>query len=180
MSIDLKCCPFCSSSSLDITDGDFEGAITCNGCGAMIRCRSNKNGRPILSVIERWNIRAKSSEQPVEQPKALTLEYLKNLGADPKVQDAIRNPANPFSVAWHKREEEHRKALAEVTKRESGWQPIETAPKDGTAIMIVSDFSDLHIDEASFTNGQWWSNKLDIPVTPEWWMPLPKKPHGKR
>lgn len=43
--------------------------------------------------------------------KPLTLQYLKSLIADPEVLDAVRNPKDPFSVAWHKREKEHKQAL---------------------------------------------------------------------
>jgi hypothetical protein len=46
------------------------------------------------------------------KPDGDVVAKIKAFKADPTVHDAVHNPADPYSVAWHKREEEHRQALA--------------------------------------------------------------------
>lgn len=67
----------------------------------------------ILDVVKPY-----LAQSEIVKPVQLTSEYLKGLQADPKVHDAILNPADPFSAAWHKREEDHRSALKRATMRE--------------------------------------------------------------
>ena len=75
------------------------------------------------------------------------------------------------------------------------WQPIETAPKDGTEVLVMY----VHIDTQIVHNGfymhdeddpketGWWSYyqsecsriKLDEWMTPTHWMPLPAAPQPK-
>jgi hypothetical protein len=87
------------------------------------------------------------------------------------------------------------------------WQPIETAPRDGTAILIFEpnghygsmtssemprDFeggfyrSDdprlIHYDDYRFAIGYWtpryrWGNRNCADVNPTHWQPLPAPPH---
>jgi hypothetical protein len=75
------------------------------------------------------------------------------------------------------------------------WQPIETAPKDGTSIIVMYLHCDTQIVHAAFwleeyesdeidETGWWtydWSevsrSKMDYHYTPTHWMPLP--PHPK-
>ncbi len=65
-----------------------------------------------------------------EQPVGLTLASLKMLGADPKVQDAVRDPTNPFSIAWHKREKEHRAIIAAMSEGKAVEQPVDISLSD--------------------------------------------------
>lgn len=61
------------------------------------------------------------------------------------------------------------KAYAQ-TQGQSNWQPIETAPKDGTEVLLLSTNSKRDI--AMYCNGVWldgYSNDVD----PTHWMPLP-------
>lgn len=66
------------------------------------------------------------------------------------------------------------------------WQPIETAPKDGTEILLYFRFG--HIENGSFVKdrlgyGQWntfyrthCSSRWETPYEPSHWMPLPTPP----
>ena len=84
------------------------------------------------------------------------------------------------------------------------WQPIETAPKDGTAILVWFDFATVSIVHIAWyrsaeeweNSGQycgwgtfkdwigWWcypehsitQKKLEGPTNPTHWMPLPEPP----
>ena len=58
------------------------------------------------------------------------------------------------------------------------WQPIETAPKDGTVIQL---FDPDHFKESSgqfmgnYDEG-WYSEHYDWILNPTHWMPLPEPP----
>jgi uncharacterized protein DUF551 len=67
----------------------------------------------------------------------------------------------------------------------SEWQPIETAPIDGTDILVCMTHN-LSADEWETIQwvdyqipGAYWpvfSNRVDIPFPPTHWMPLPEPP----
>lgn len=79
----------------------------------------------------------------------------------------------------------------------SEWQPIETAPKDGTRILLHTRWDGDEITPDAFDEVQigWWDdgNALDDPASiwhrparweldkvgdPIHWMPLPEPPHA--
>lgn len=67
----------------------------------------------------------------------------------------------------------------------TGWQPIETAPRDGTDILVCMTYN-LGPDE--WETIQWvdwqrdpyvwpiYRTRIDIPFPPSHWMPLPAAP----
>lgn len=60
------------------------------------------------------------------------------------------------------------------------WQPIETAPKDGSRILLWFDGEPGHVDLLSWTgtswsNGDTYENVFHGEV-PTAWMPLPEPP----
>jgi len=68
------------------------------------------------------------------------------------------------------------------------WQPIETAPKDGTWILVYksfylygSDDSEWYVDKyiVRWDNECWNISMDDIIVSPTHWMSLPKSPTQK-
>lgn len=66
----------------------------------------------------------------------------------------------------------------------SEWQPIETAPKDGTEIIIFGSRVYFHPVMARYENDGWWvpDAPLECPWTelasePTHWQPLPDPPH---
>lgn len=69
------------------------------------------------------------------------------------------------------------------------WQPIDTAPKDGTIVLVVAKFynilnlknPDLSIRPAKYStfDGYWrvtFPINEDININPDYWMPLPEMP----
>lgn len=70
----------------------------------------------------------------------------------------------------------------------SEWQPIETAPKDGTEVLVWalwidpdtdsfgsgSTFHKARIDK--WVRGAWWRTKQSPHMQPTHWMPLPEPP----
>jgi hypothetical protein len=59
------------------------------------------------------------------------------------------------------------------------WQPIETAPKDGTKVLIVDD--DGVVDVAAYLIGKrygYWDTETFC--CPTHWMPLPPPPNYER
>ena len=60
-----------------------------------------------------------------------------------------------------------------------GWQPIETAPKDGTSILgyWLGGQHDCAIHATKFIRGRWWATNEDFPQRePTHWQPLPAPP----
>ena len=70
----------------------------------------------------------------------------------------------------------------EAAMRDDGWQPIETAPKDGTDILIGGD----HGYSGGVLQAEWGITRLGHPAgwvdmegdtyNPTHWMPLPAAP----
>jgi hypothetical protein len=57
------------------------------------------------------------------------------------------------------------------------WQPIETAPKDGSPVLAFDgeDIAVVTYYHASDTLG-WWEVIYDVEFDPTHWMPLPPAP----
>lgn len=59
------------------------------------------------------------------------------------------------------------------------WQSIETAPHDGTHIIVPSQWTGMEIDEVCYDetlpSGQaWWSCKIEQSIDePSCWLPIP-------
>lgn len=66
------------------------------------------------------------------------------------------------------------------------WQPIETAPRDGTVILAYwpsSSWGDgyTYIHPVVFYDGQWihdWDRDEETTLDPTHWMPLPTPPQS--
>lgn len=80
-------------------------------------------------------------------------------------------------------------ALRAATAPQDGWQPIETAPKDGTLIWLIEDgkplgllvahhVSGFWVPDARYQSGGYWAAVDSANVLhPSHWMPLPAAPH---
>ena len=64
---------------------------------------------------------------------------------------------------------------------EGQWRPIETAPKDGTRVLLLRSheegFDSKRIGVGYWKNETWWSTRPGMP--PSHWLPLPAPPEGK-
>ncbi|HEY6861695.1 MAG TPA: hypothetical protein VI358_18160 [Pseudolabrys sp.] len=84
---------------------------------------------------------------------------------------------------WQQEFQRLQSRIAELEKAQA-WQDIETAPKDGTHVLIWgraivnNQVSKFHIREAWFVprNAYWHCADNLGRVSPEAWMPLPKPP----
>ena len=58
----------------------------------------------------------------------------------------------------------------------SGWQPIETAPSDGSRILVVGGRWEW--PEIALADGEWWLQRARAGsiVGPTHWMPIPTPP----
>jgi len=76
------------------------------------------------------------------------------------------------SISWERRIEERRFICASC-KRQL-WQPIETAPKDDTDVLVLCDGE---IVIGCFAGGMWWLEQTTYEKRdPTHWMPLPELP----
>lgn len=79
-------------------------------------------------------------------------------------------------------------AAALEAAREDAWQPIETAPKDGTRVLLWYEWNVLPV-VGDFRHGRWWSvhslggnlaykqgMDLEEVLRPTYWRPLPAPP----
>ena len=69
--------------------------------------------------------------------------------------------------------------LAKAEQRVAEWQPIDTAPKDGTVIMVAEETEPGFWEyEQSFYSHTWEFGGGSCTNNPTHWMPLPKAPSG--
>jgi len=94
-------------------------------------------------------------------------------------------PANPNRTALRISHQEGGGVFVSETVCVSltDWQPIETAPKDGTPVLVFCPSYDLQIVVARYGNPYWFlaycgtaAEDADLHETPTHWMPLPPPP----
>ncbi|WP_324695432.1 DUF551 domain-containing protein [Novosphingobium sp. RL4] len=109
-------------------------------------------------------------------------------------RDAVSFRADPLSVALRQWIDAGEEALAAVENPDgpvpAKWQPIETAPKDGSGIIVIDMTAPLpEAGQAWFKHGVWTAVCPDGAIaleaevyramawpTPTHWMPLPSAP----
>jgi len=90
----------------------------------------------------------------------------------------IENGSCPESIAPH-----IDTILALLDKEiDGGWQPIDTAPKDGTRVLLYDPYNG--VGDGYYCNIRWWHYECgDDWYSEEWnpthWMPLPTTPKGE-
>jgi hypothetical protein len=79
------------------------------------------------------------------------------------------------SISWERRIEESRYICASCKR--PLWQPIETAPRDGTELMLCD--RDGSVYTGSYEAPYWWIDQWMPPMMdrdPPYWMHLPEPP----
>ena len=85
------------------------------------------------------------------------------------------------SISWERRIEERRFICASCKR--PLWQPIETAPKDGTTILVYGAWiCDGSVRDIAFvcwdTDREAWEFDGEEMMVMYYWMPLPDEPHA--
>lgn len=173
MTQEIKPCPFCGSSNCEeiYQNGRAEGwVVRCNSCGATGAAFAY--GR---DAVEKWN---DVSSAGVGRHTALNKGRIEALAyasgfAKKQLEDGSSG-LQPYVYDFAK-------MLAEEVC-ESAWQPIETAPKNGAAILantyvgVAAIFWDDEDDVWCFVSqidACYTQLKFDLPTH---WMPLPSPP----
>ena len=63
-----------------------------------------------------------------------------------------------------------------MSNTDDNWQPIETAPKDGTEILVVEPDGEMYVAFWNIYESLWFYG-VDLCV-PTHWMPLPQPPQS--
>lgn len=56
------------------------------------------------------------------------------------------------------------------------WQPIETAPKDGNDMLIVTHWKDIYVGYWDLMDERFMESEYVVIYEPTHWMPIPKPP----
>ena len=79
------------------------------------------------------------------------------------------------SISWERKIAENRFLCA--TCKRPLWQPIETAPRDGTQVILCDQDGDILT--GNYVAPYWWIDQFMPPMMygdPLYWMPLPEPP----
>ena len=85
------------------------------------------------------------------------------------------NPAKCHcgSISWERNIEESCYTCASCKR--PLWQPIATAPRDDTDVLVLCDHGIISI--GSFAAGMWWIEQVTYEErNPTHWMPIPERP----
>lgn len=111
-----------------------------------------------LSRIGRWHSECRPNRVQAAR------EFEKLQATIDKMADAVSESNRRAEAA-----EQERDAL----RRQVAWQPMETAPKDGTSVLLLHPVSFLgSITVGWFTAGK-WRDEATLNLEPTHWMPLP-------
>lgn len=103
-------------------------------------------------------------------------KWVRKIDGTPIKNDLLVNIATAFAEA-------HVQPAPIAGLEPVAWQPIKTAPRDGTPILCFtpdyqSEFSDQSgIDVLWFDGGAWLYNAVPVTFQPTHWMPLPASPN---
>jgi hypothetical protein len=89
----------------------------------------------------------------------------------------MTNPAQCHcgSISWERNIKENRFTCCSCKR--PLWQPIETAPRDGTQVMLCDHDGDIYT--GNYEAPYWWIDQWMPPMMdrdPPYWMPFPEGP----
>lgn len=159
MTYELKPCPFCGCKEIEFSEVSLkeEPALYCFKCGVM------------SFDVTTWNTR-------VEQ----TCGMVSKDGIIERLNDIMQSSqySNEVSFGLHKAI----KAI-EAMPCSDDWQPIETAPKDGTRFLGYLGKQEPSVIECwwqeNFSNWTGLTDDWDTEPKPTHWMSLPNPPKTK-
>jgi hypothetical protein len=112
------------------------------------------------------------------------LSQIVSEGADMTIPDDVMKMAEEVAGRIRSRDDAAQAiARAIMAERERQWRPIETAPKDGTAILLGHEcaaFSGWWDDEYEWVDGETSMFGDLTSYEPTHWMPLPQPPQSER
>jgi hypothetical protein len=159
---ELKPCPFCGGSA---THSSGERKLYCTKC--LIRIEYYWYDNDIGTVEACWNTRV---ENPV-------------VNHDPRVKELVEALESAIwqldGYSWTKAHVKSWKELiAKWREGMSNWQPIETAPEDGTDVLVYIRDSQWPVRVAYYRNAmlEWRCDISSNVIVPDFWQPLPDPP----
>ena len=119
-----------------------------------------------VATLELENLRLKAQEEARgETPEGDGLDYKASIDKRPKFSqldlDTVTKPLH-----------------AEIERLKVGWQQIETAPKDGTSVLLFDGEQISYGGWTTLISAGWWSVDA-LENQPTFWMPLPPAPTGQ-
>lgn len=172
----------------------FIVANPCEQCGGKINAMK----------CEAWQNRAEELESQIEEEKLKTLVHQADANCGKRDHESdkvfyrkclktLRDDRDRYKHLWEKDSAQAKEIIRELeakVKEFEGkieWQPLETAPLDGTPVLLLhKDYCDRLLINTAFwetrSNGEWaWHSNgcCDFYQTfsnPKKWMPLPKLP----
>ena len=86
----------------------------------------------------------------------------------------------PYDVCMQDVQTAVARALSDVARARtaSAWRPIESAPRDGTRILLYVEWAPQHeaISIGWWNGDEWAVPEPEVPVTAKFWQPLPEAP----
>lgn len=114
-----------------------------------------------------------------------TADILRNGEIPEDIMQAARDLVGDYLDISDRRNAQLAKFVAKAIlaeRQRDQWQPIETAPKDGTIILVAlhewNDPANRHVFEVVSWAGDCWSSEAYPIYPPTHWMPLPAAPKG--
>lgn len=166
-------CPFCGGDAfLERWMPDNDGRIYCQSCVASLPVTCQQSDAAALTA---WNRRAGGDVAELRRALEAADQFITNgieLGF-------IRMPSPDTPDPAHKTPEIIRAALSSVPAPASGWQPIETAPRDGARALF---FAPATPTSPRRQRVDWWWSQYKAwanmrPSQPyTHWQPLPAPP----
>lgn len=185
---DLKPCPFCGGAAhffklTDLDEKNFGGeGICCGSCPITTDLMFSLMEDCKPKLAEAWNRRAQpapitseTGNQAAQGASAITSESVPLLTVE-EIQAAwVAHGLDDCAV------EDFAKAIEQAVRAKMGvgvgWQPIETAPKDGTRVLLVINHGEW--GDAVWTGlwaDGWMVSYGKAQANPTHWMPLPPPP----